>query len=136
MSTRGASSKSNEEGGEIDLTPMLDVVFIMLIFFIVTAVFIKEPGISVSRPTTVERDQITNQNILIAINPKNEIWINRKKVDEQAVKSVVEAMLADNPLGAVVIQADGESNAEAYALVYDAAKKAGVIDVALATDPK
>lgn len=135
MSTRG-SSQSKEEGGEIDLTPMLDVVFIMLIFFIVTAVFIKEPGVSVSRPETVEREQIKNQNILIALNAKNEIWIDRKKVDERAVKSIIETMLADNPLGAVVIQADGDSNAETYALVYDAAKEAGVVDVALATDPK
>jgi len=115
---------------------MLDVVFIMLIFFIVTAVFIKEPGVNVSRPETLEREQIKNQNILIAINPKNEVWIDRKKVEETAIKSVIEAMLADNPLGAVVIQADGESNAEAYALVYDAAKQAGVVDVAIATDQK
>jgi len=136
MSTRGSSSQNTQEGSEIDLTPMLDVVFIMLIFFIVTAVFIKEPGVNVSRPETLEREQIKNQNILIAINPKNEVWIDRKKVEETAIKSVIEAMLADNPLGAVVIQADGESNAEAYALVYDAAKQAGVVDVAIATDQK
>jgi biopolymer transport protein ExbD len=136
MSTRGSSSQNTQEGSEIDLTPMLDVVFIMLIFFIVTAVFIKEPGVNVARPQTIERDQIKNQNILIAINPKNEVWIDRKLVEDTAIKSVIEAMLADNPLGAVVIQADGKSNAEAYALVYDAAKQAGVVDVALATDQK
>jgi len=136
MATRGAAARVNQEGGEIDLTPMLDVVFIMLIFFIVTAVFIKEPGVDVNRPATLERDQVKNQNVLVAINSKNEIWINRKKVDERAVKVVIERMHADNPLGAVVIQADGESNAGTYALVWDAAKEAGVTDIALATDPK
>ena len=135
MATRGASRKE-AEGGEIDLTPMLDVVFIMLIFFIVTAVFIKEPGVAVERPETEMRDPIKNQSILVAINEKNEVWIDRKKVDEQSIKSVIERMLADNPLGALVIQADGESNAETYALVFDAAKKAGVGQVAIATDEK
>jgi biopolymer transport protein ExbD len=114
----------------------LDVVFIMLIFFIVTAVFIKEPGVEVSRPSTAEREAIKNQSVLVAINEKNEIWIDRKKVDEASVKSVIERIAADNPLGALVIQADGDSNAGAYALVWDAAKKAGVANISIATDPK
>lgn len=136
MARRGAASQANQDGGEIDLTPMLDVVFIMLIFFIVTAVFIKEPGVQVARPETQIRDQVKNQNILIAIDAKNAIWVDRKKVDDRAVKNVIERMHADNPLGAVVIQADGASNAAAYALVWDAAKDAGVADIHLATDPK
>lgn len=135
MAMRG-TSKKEAEGSEIDLTPMLDVVFIMLIFFIVTAVFIKEPGVTIERPETIIRDAVVNQSILVAINDKNEIWIDRKKVDQQAVKSVIERMLVDNPLGALVIQADGESNAETYATVFDAAKQAGVGQVALATDQK
>jgi biopolymer transport protein ExbD len=136
MTRRGAASQANQDGGEIDLTPMLDVVFIMLIFFIVTAVFIKEPGVEVLRPETQVRDQVKNQNILIAIDAKNTVWIDRKKVDDRAVKNVIERLHADNPLGAVVIQADGGSNAAAYALVWDAAKDAGVVDIHLATDPK
>ena len=134
MATKGA--RASEEGSEIDLTPMLDVVFIMLIFFIVTAVFIKEPGVTVARPATLEREAVTNQSVLVAINEKNEIWIDRKKVDERSVKSVIERIAADNPLGALVIQADGASNAGTYALVWDAAKAAGVIDISIATDPK
>lgn len=136
MATRGAARKADQDGGEIDLTPMLDVVFIMLIFFIVTAVFIKEPGVEVDRPDTLSREQVTNQNVLVAINAKNEIWINRKKVDERAVKVVIERIQQDNPRGAVVIQADGESNAGTFALVWDAAKEAGVEDIAVATDEK
>ena len=136
MSTRGASRKADQGGGEIDLTPMLDVVFIMLIFFIVTAVFIKEPGVQVSRPEAETREPVKNQNILIAINAKNEIWLDRKKVDERALKTIIETMLADNPRGAVVIQADGNSNAGSYATVYDAARQAGVENIALAADEK
>lgn len=135
MSTRGASRQA-EQGSEIDLTPMLDVVFIMLIFFIVTAVFIKEPGVQVNRPVAETLEVVKNQNILIAINGKNEIWIDRKKVDERALKVVIETMLADNPRGGVVIQADGNSNAGTYAKVWDAAKEAGVEKIALATDQK
>ncbi|MGB5324206.1 MAG: biopolymer transporter ExbD [Pseudomonadales bacterium] len=136
MATKGASQRANEEGSEIDLTPMLDVVFIMLIFFIVTAVFIKEPGVTVERPDTVVRDAVKNQSVLVAINEKNEIWIDRKKIDERAVKATIERIAADNPLGALVIQADGASNAGSYALVFDAAKAAGVTEIALATDEK
>lgn len=136
MATKGAGARASEEGSEIDLTPMLDVVFIMLIFFIVTAVFIKEPGVTVARPSTLEREAVKNQSVLVAINEKNEIWIDRKKVDERSVKSVIERIAADNPLGALVIQADGASNAGTYALVWDAAKAAGVINIAIATDPK
>ena len=134
MATRGASKE--QEGGEIDLTPMLDVVFIMLIFFIVTAVFIKEPGIQVNRPEAETRELVKNQSILVAINGKNEIWIDRKKIDERALKTVFETLLVDNPRGAVVIQADGESNAGSYALVWDAAKEAGVERIHFAADEK
>jgi len=133
---RGSAAKAQEEGGEIDLTPMLDVVFIMLIFFIVTAVFIKEPGVQIDRPDTLVRDKVENQSILIAINERNEIWIDRKKVDERSLKSRIERMHAENPLGAVVIQQATDSNAESYAKVYDAAKAAGVVDIVLSTDAK
>lgn len=134
MSTRGAAKQP--EGSEIDLTPMLDVVFIMLIFFIVTATFIKEPGMEVKRPEAVTRDQIKNQNILIAINGTNEVWIDRKKIEPRFLKSVIERMHAENPLGAVVIQADQDSNAGTYAEVWDAAKEAGVKRISLAADEK
>lgn len=133
---RGIAAKAPEEGGEIDLTPMLDVVFIMLIFFIVTAVFIKEPGIQIDRTGTQVRDLVANQSILIAINDRNEIWLDRKKIDERSVKSRIERMLVDNPLGAVVIQQSKGSNADYYAKVYDAAKAAGAVEIYLSTDPK
>ncbi len=135
MATRG-SAKQNQEGSEIDLTPMLDVVFIMLIFFIVTAVFIKEPGVDVDRPETQMRAAIKNQSMLVAINGKNEIWIDRKKVDQRNIRSTITRLVSDNPLGALVIQADADSNAETFAVVWDAAKKSGVTKISVATDQK
>jgi biopolymer transport protein ExbD len=127
---------AEEQGQQIDLTPMLDVVFIMLIFFIVTATFIKEAGVDVNRPVAETRDEIKNQNILVAVTAVDEIWINKVMVKPTSVKAVIERMHADNPKGAVVIQADQQSTAEKFAIVYDAARDAGVSDIHLAAEEK
>ena len=127
---------AEEQGQQIDLTPMLDVVFIMLIFFIVTATFIKEAGVDVNRPVAETRDEIKNQNILVAVTAADEIWINKVMVKPTSVKAVIERMHADNPKGAVVIQADQQSTAEKFAIIYDAARDAGVSDIHLAAEEK
>jgi biopolymer transport protein ExbD len=125
-----------EDEAQIDLTPMLDVVFIMLIFFIVTASFIKEAGIEVNRPEASTADPKENVNILVAISATNEIWMDQRRIDARAVRANIERLHAENPKGAVVIQADNESNTETVAAVLDAAREAGVYDVSLATDDK
>jgi biopolymer transport protein ExbD len=122
-----------ESSAEIDLTPMLDVVFIMLIFFIVTASFIKEAGIEVNRPEAATAEKKENVNILVAVNATNEIWIDKRRVDIRSVRSVIERMHAENPKGAVVVQSDKASNTETVVGVIDAARSAGVFDVSLAT---
>lgn len=125
--SRSIVRQAEEEGGQqIDLTPMLDVVFIMLIFFIVTASFIKEAGIDVERPSADTLENIKNQKIFIAVSNENEIWIDKQLIKPVSVKGVVERMRAENAKGAVVIQADSGSNAETFALIYDAARDAGV----------
>lgn len=131
MSRRSANAE--EEAGAIDLTPMLDVVFIMLIFFIVTATFIKEPGIEVNRPdaTTAISDK---SNILVAINAKNEIWINKAKYDERQVKKQLQLLQAENPKSGVVIQADGGSNIKAITQVTQAAREIGIDRIAIAAE--
>ena len=131
---RNANRNTADEGSEIDLTPMLDVVFIMLIFFIVTASFIKEAGIEVNRPEASTATKKENVNILIAISATNEIWMDKRRIDKRAVRSVIERMHAENPKGAVVVQADNESNTETVAGVIDSARAAGVYDVSLATE--
>lgn len=115
-----------ESGHQIDLTPMLDVVFIMLIFFIVTAAFIKEPGVSVERPVAMTLERIQNQKIFIALSDDDRIWIDKRAVDPLLVKGAIESLRAENPLGAVVIQADRKSSAGLFALVFDAVRDAGV----------
>ena len=124
----------DEEESEINLTPMLDVVFIMLIFFIVTASFIKEAGISVNRPEAPTGESQDDASILIAISPQDEIWIDRRQVDPPGVRSMIERLHAENPKGSVVIQADKESTNEALVIVMEAAKAAGVTNVAIASD--
>jgi len=123
-----------EEESSIDVTPMLDVVFIMLIFFIVTSVFIKEAGIDVNRPDATTAEPKENVSILVAINATNEIWIDKRRVDVRAVKSVIERLRAENPEGGVVIQADNEANVKTLTAVADAARELGIYDVSIATD--
>tara|TARA_R110002096_G_scaffold124002_1_gene268086 strand:- start:20100 stop:20507 length:408 start_codon:yes stop_codon:yes gene_type:complete len=123
-----------EESEEINLTPMLDVVFIMLIFFIVTATFIKEAGIQVERPDTVTADTQDDAAILIAISASDEIWIDRKERAPQAVRGVIERLHAENPKGSIVIQADEDSTNEVLVKVLEAAKQAGVSNVSIAAD--
>ena len=118
------SNQDEEEG--INLTPMLDVVFIMLIFFIVTASFVKEAGIDVLRPDARTAVNKKNANILVAISGKNEIWIDRQKVDKQAVRGQIERLHAENPEGSVLIQADRDSESETLLAVMAAAREAKV----------
>ena len=125
---------AEEEDNEINLTPMLDVVFIMLIFFIVTASFIKEAGIQVERPDAPTADKQEDAAILIAISANDEIWIDRKEMDPRAVRGMIERLHAENPKGSIVIQADEESTNEMLVIVMEAAKQAGVANVAIATD--
>ena len=123
-----------EEENEINLTPMLDVVFIMLIFFIVTATFIKEAGIQVERPDTITADSQDDAAILIAISENDEIWIDREERDPKMLRSIIERLHAENPKGSIVIQADEGSTHERLVIVMEAAKAAGVTNVAIASD--
>jgi biopolymer transport protein ExbD len=123
-SVMDSSQQDDEEG--INLTPMLDVVFIMLIFFIVTASFVKETGIEVYRPKAPSAVAKKSANILIAISPKNEIWIDNRQVKPQGVRAQIERLHAENPEGAVMIQADKDSNAETLLQVMGAAREARV----------
>jgi len=125
---------AEEEENEINLTPMLDVVFIMLIFFIVTATFIKEAGIDVDKPAAATAVVQEKASILIAIDATNNIWINRRQVDIRSVRSIIERLHAENPKGTVVIQADRESKNDALVQVMDASRRAGVYDIALAAN--
>ncbi|MGB0919948.1 MAG: ExbD/TolR family protein [Alphaproteobacteria bacterium] len=127
---------ATEDESAIDMTPMLDIVFIMLIFFIVTATFVKESGLDVTRPdadTAVKQDKA---GILVAISSEGVVWINKRKVDVRAVRANIERLLAENPQGSVVIQADKESQVDTLVQVMDAARLAGAPSVAIAAQEK
>ena len=134
MRRSNAGMGQDEEENEINLTPMLDVVFIMLIFFIVTASFIKEAGIDVNRPDAPTSVQIADANILIAISANDEIWIDRRLIDPRAERPNIERLHAENPKGSVVIQADKKSTNEMLVIVMDAARQAGVFNVSIAAN--
>ncbi|MDH3613397.1 MAG: biopolymer transporter ExbD [Gammaproteobacteria bacterium] len=122
-----------EEENEINLTPMLDVVFIMLIFFIVTASFIKEAGIDVNRPDApVTESKPEDANILVAITATDEIWIDRRLIDPRAVRANIERLHAENPKGSVVIQASRRSTNKMLVTVMDASRQAGVYSISIA----
>lgn len=129
----GRFSRTDEES-DINLTPMLDVVFIMLIFFIVTATFIKQAGIEVMRPEAFTAEQKPTVSVLIAIGENGDIWIDKKKVDPAAVRAQIERLHAENPKGGLVVQADRESKTEKVMAVLAAARAAGLTEVAIATD--
>ncbi|TDJ27083.1 MAG: biopolymer transporter ExbD [Gammaproteobacteria bacterium] len=133
MRRSGRFSRPDDDS-DINLTPMLDVVFIMLIFFIVTATFIKQAGIDVYRPDALTAEKKPTVSVLLAIGPTGEIWIDKKRVDITAVRAVIERMHAENPKGTLVIQADRAAKSEKLMAVLSAARGAGLKEVAIATE--
>jgi biopolymer transport protein ExbD len=123
-----------EEEQEINITPMLDVVFIMLIFFIVTASFVKEAGVDVTKPEANTAIKKPKANILIGIDPNNQIWIDRRRVEPGDIRPNIERLHAQNPQGTVVIEADKASSYEMLVKVLDAARAAKVTNVAIAAE--
>ncbi len=123
-----------EEESEVNLTPMLDVVFIMLIFFIVTASFVKESGMDVNRPDAATATLKPRGNILVAITPSGQIWIDKRQVDVRALRANLERLHAENPQGAVVIQADEDSKNGLLVAVMDAANLAKIENISIAAE--
>lgn len=133
---RRISHSSHEDESEVDITPLIDIVFIMLIFFIVTANFIKEAGVHVNKPEAQTATVQDKANILIAIDSKNNIWIERRKIDVRSVAPNVKRLRSENPEGSIVIQADAESKNKMLVGVIDALHSAGITDdqIALAAN--
>jgi biopolymer transport protein ExbD len=131
MASRLAQKEKDEAA--VDMTPMLDIVFIMLIFFIVTATFVKQSGLEVIRPEAQTAEDQRRVSILIAIGPGDSVWMDNKEVDVRAVRAGVEKLLAENPLGSVVIQADEKSKSGILMQVMDQVRQAGAPATAIAT---
>jgi len=120
--------------GEIDLTPMLDVVFILLIFFIVTSVFVTEAGIEVLKPEASTADPKSKDLILIAVTADGDIWIDGEAVDPRFVRSRFELRLAESPNSSVVIQGDRAATNEHVMGILRAAREANIASVSISTE--
>ncbi len=124
-----------EDDIDLNITPMLDIVFIILIFFVVATSFVKESGVDVSRPGAHSSERKERGNIMVAITADNAVWIDKREVDIRAVRASIERLHAENPEGAVVIQADENSRTGLLVQVIDQARLAGVSDVSIAAHP-
>ena len=128
--------RKDEEESNIDMTPMLDVVFIMLIFFIVTASFVNESGLDVNRPPTSDEQppEQENTNIVFRVSESNELTLEGRRIDIRAVRANVERMHAEKPEAKVIVSAHPKSKTEMFVQISDRAREAGVYDVSLSTD--
>jgi biopolymer transport protein ExbD len=115
-----------QEGEEVNMTPLLDIVFIMLIFFIVTATFVRENGLDVSRPPESDAKIISEkQGILIRINNRDQIWLDDRNINVGAVRSNIERLLAEGRESTVLIQASEKAKTGTMVQIMDAARQAG-----------
>ena len=132
MARRRHLNIDDEDDNEINMTPMLDIVFIMLIFFIVTTSFVKESGITVNQPTAQTTERKDQNNILVGISSAGEIWIDKRQVDVRAVRASIERLRAESPESTVIIQADEKSPSGLLVRVMDQVRLAGVDNMAIA----
>ncbi len=133
MARRNLSSTPNDDE-DVNVTPLLDVVFIMLIFFIVTSTFVKEPGIEPERPLADTATQQRFGTILVAIDADDNIWLNREEVELGGIKPYVEGLRRENPRATAVVQADVSSKSKILVEVINQIRDAGMDTIAISTD--
>lgn len=133
---RPLGARQEDEETQINLTPMLDVVFIMLIFFIVTSSFVRESGVEVSRPAAETAEQQERGNIIIGITEAGKVWIDNREIDMRAVRVNVERLLAQNPESGVVVMADEGARTGLLVDVMDQARQAGAENLSVAARPR
>jgi len=129
-----ARRHAHTEDAEINITPMLDIVFIMLIFFIVTTSFTKETGAMITKPEAEQAVSLRNGTILIGIKSNDDIWMSKRLIELREVRSMVEQARAENPKGSVVIVADKQARIGTVTLVMDQVKMAGIEGIAISAE--
>ena len=130
---RHAGTTGNNDA-EINLSPLIDVVFLLLIFFIVTTVFVEETGIQVSKPRAASSEDLEKQAILLAVSADGRVWQGGREIGIDGVRAVVGALLEEDPSTPVVVRADAATPTQTTVRVVDAAKLAGARSVSLATE--
>jgi biopolymer transport protein ExbD len=131
---RRSTFQREDNDEDVNVTPLLDIVFIMLIFFIVTSTFVKEPGIDVLRPEAVSATDRKAASIIVAISADDEIWINGDQVELSEVKTIVAQLRVENPKGTAVVQADAASKTRMLVEVVNQIRATGISDVAVSTE--
>jgi biopolymer transport protein ExbD len=126
--------KVRDEGEDaaIDMTPMLDIVFIMLIFFIVTTVFVKEAGIEVNKPGASQAVLPKNANIFIAITKDGDVWMDKREIKVDSIRASIERLISEQPTDVVIIQADEDAEHGVVIKVMDQIKAAGIDRISIA----
>ena len=125
---------SIETTDKIDISPLIDVVFLLLIFFIVTTVFVRETGVEISKPRAASSQDLDQQAILIAVTHEGRVWHGGREIGPDGVRTVVAALLEESPDTPVIIRADSNAATEATVRVIDGAKLGGAASVSLATE--
>lgn len=129
---RRSHVKQDSGAAGLNITPLIDMMFILLIFFITTASFVKESGVDVNRPTAETAVRKELGNILVSVTSAGEVWVDKRRVDVRAVRGQIERLKAENPEGSVVILADEEAEVGLVVQVMDQARLAGVDNVSIA----
>jgi biopolymer transport protein ExbD len=126
------SLRGGLRGVDINMSPLIDMVFLLLIFFVVTTSFVKESGIDVERPTAATAEMKEKGNVLIGIAEDGSVYLDRKRIDVRSVRAHMARVLAENPEGSVVVVADRKSQTGVVVQVMDQCRLAGAKNVSLA----
>jgi biopolymer transport protein ExbD len=133
MKTRFPFQQNTDDDIEINMTPMLDVVFILLIFFIVTTSFIREAGVNIDRPEANTSSTLPQQAITVAITAHNKVWIDQRQIEPQSIRRNIERLLSESPESTIIIQADKFAQTGLLIEALDQCKLAGARNIAVAT---
>ena len=133
MARRNSFTRDDQDE-DVNVTPLLDIVFIMLIFFIVTSTFVKEPGVEVDRPLAATASERKLASIIVAISDEDEIWINKEQVELNEVRLNIEQLRRENPKGTAVVQADAKAKTRLLVEVVTQIRATGIADVAVSTE--
>ncbi|WP_319542089.1 biopolymer transporter ExbD [uncultured Pseudodesulfovibrio sp.] len=132
MSAYSPYRKRRDSSSGINMTPLIDMVFILLIFFIVTTSFVKESGVDVERPVANSAERKENVSVVVGIDPSGNIWVDHKSIDIRSLRSWMERFMAETPEGVVVVAADTKTESGILIKVLDACREAEVKNISVA----
>ena len=133
---RRSHTEDDQEAVHINVVPLIDVMFFLVLFFVATASFVKEAGIDVNRPTARTAQSQEKANIVVTVTRSGEVWLGGRRLDMRSVRAEVERLAVENPDSTVVVAADGDASTRLLVQALDQVRLAGVAAVAIATAPE